>query len=393
MNLYIPLLLLVTLLTTSSCKKQQHLALPPEERSAALHNAMNPDQKATHPEKENFLIPLEEDEDKHESIEQSQELNIKNNRQTSKTEQKKTPETKQLKEKKLEDEETPEKSLDFEVENKTGRELFVVCFSYIRKHHFNRWRWDKSAIYKLNPNSTALIDVDFIPDEQDRKNVFGYLGVFSSEQEAEESTFELTDDEKKLDLDLLYKLKDKKVTIEVERYGFKGEFLEYDFIKKKGSDEVAKQELDVLVENQTGKTIHVLGFVYQKKAKGSWFGAIDDKDDMSLWRFDKTPIITLKNGEQGYIDIDTLLQERDRIYIRISLALFDENELDLAEKSTYELTRTWRLLHLDRPNRLKNKKVVINIEQYGINEDFIDFVVKDTQSALKGLGTTDEHTH
>lgn len=271
--------------------------------------------------------------------------------------------------------EPSEESLDFRVENDTGKTIYVVCFSYIRKHYFGRWRWDKSAIYKMSPADIALIDIDFIPDEQDRKHIFGYLAIFDTEEEAEAATFELISDQNLLDLDLLYELKDKKVTLSIEKYGFKGEFFEFDFVKKKES--AGALELDFSVENRTGKTILVAGFIYEKKAKGSWFGAVDEKDDMSVWRFDKTPLLKLNQGESGIIDVDTIKQGRDRTYVRGYLAIFDENEEQLARDATYELLESWRKLNVGRLEDLANQKIVLGIEQYGIDQDFIDFVIKE----------------
>ncbi len=392
------ILFILLLLITSSCKRQKHLAIPPEERDLLSKQALDPTVPPQLPEQENHLIPLEDPDD--ESIDEKDEKLPDLEPVPDEEIKKPLKENREYRSKHHHyscDRDNnkigldPSGNLDFEVENTTGRTLYVVCFSYIKKRHFGRWRWDKSSTHVLKPGSRTLIDIDFIPDEQDRKNVFGSLGIFETLEEAEESTIELIQDHQQLDLDQLYKLKDKKVTIEVERYGFKGEFLEYDFVKKKGTDSTIKPELDILVENNTGKTIHVVGFIYQKKAKGSWFGALDEKDDMSLWRFDKTPILTIKNGDQGFVDVDTLLQDRDRLYIRGYLVLFDENELEKAQEATYELTESWRKLHLDRLERLHNKKIVIDIEKYGLHEDFIDYVIKDTQSPFAKAGMIDEH--
>jgi hypothetical protein len=267
------------------------------------------------------------------------------------------------------------KELDFDVENKTGKTVYVTCFVYQRKRAFGRWRWDKSKIYQINNNQTVTVDVDSIPDEQDRNAVFGYLGVFKSEAEANDATYELTKEQNLMDLDLLIKLKGKKVTLLVEKYGHKGEIFEYDFVNKDGSVGPS-DELDFAIENKTGKPIFVTCFVYQKKAKGSWLASLEEKDDMAVWRFDKTPIVHLMPDQTGIIDVDTIVTERDREYVRGYLAVFDQDEENLAYQSTFESLETSRKLHMGELHRLKNKKIIIDVEKYGAMEDFIDFVIK-----------------
>ncbi len=265
--------------------------------------------------------------------------------------------------------------LDFDVENRTGKTVFVTCFDYQRKRNFGHWRWDKSPVYKLEPGQTVTVDIDTIPNDQDRNNVFGYLGVFNTQQEADDATYELTDDNLLLDLDRLIDLKGKKVTLEIEKYGSKGEFFEYDFVNKDG-EEPMEEELDFVVENKTGKPLLVTCFVYEKKAKGSWSQAVDEKDDMSVWRFDKTPLIKIMPNEIGMIDVDTIAANRDRDYIRGYLAVFDLDEEKRARESTFELLPSRYKLPLGELPRLKNKKIVIEVEKYGTAEDFIDYVIK-----------------
>lgn len=279
--------------------------------------------------------------------------------------------------------------LDFEVENKTGKTIYVVCFAYINKRPLSRWRWDKSSIYKIEVNKSVIIDLDTIPDEENRNKTFGYLGIFDNKKEADDSTIELLDDNKKIDLDIIAQLQGKKVTIEIEKYGIAGEFYDFDFqdVDKKKEDK-KQPELDFYVENKTGKTILVTCFVYQKKAKGnwlakktteSWSNSEDLRDDMSVWRFDKTPIIKLKPNETGLIDVDTIIEPRDRIYIRGYLAIFDEDEQELAEKAAYELLQSKRRLEIGKLIELKHKKISIYTEKYGAMGNFIDYVVKPTQ--------------
>lgn len=279
-----------------------------------------------------------------------------------------------------------DKELDFEVENQTGKTLYVSCFSYIKKRPFSRWRWDKSDIYKIEDKKSVTVNVDTIIDEQDRNNTFGYLAVFENMDEAEDSTFQLLDDNRKIDLDLIIQLKDKKVVLEIEKYGIAGEFYDYDFANKK-KDLKPYPELDFYIENKTGKTILVTCFVYQKKAKGTWLAqktkeswAEEDetRDDMSVWRFDKTSVIKIKPNESGLIDIDSIIEPRDRIYMRGYLAVFGENEKEEAEKSIYELLPARRKLDLGRLVDLKDKQISVYTERYGILGNFIDYVPQPT---------------
>lgn len=278
--------------------------------------------------------------------------------------------------------------LNFDVENQTGKTVYVTCFSYIKKRPFTRWRWDKSSIYKLEHQGTATIDIDKIEDEQDRNNVFAYLAVLDTEKEAQDAVYELLDDSKKIELDQLIHLRNKKVVIEVEKYGVLGEFYDYDFVKKTQPTSSKSPELDFLVENQTGKKVYVTCFVYEKKAKGTWLAkktkeawtTVDEsRDDMSVWRFDKTPIITLTPGESGLINVDTIVEPRDRDYVRGYLAIYDEDERKDAELDIYELLATNRKRDLGVLKELKDKKIILNVEQYGVVGEFIDFVVKPVQ--------------
>jgi len=266
--------------------------------------------------------------------------------------------------------------IDFDVKNRTGKTLWISCFAWQRKHNIHRWRWDKSDVYEINPGQIVTVDVDTIPDPQDRALVFGYLAVHDNKEDADNATYELLDESNKLDLDRLINLKGKKVTLMIQQYGFKGDFFEYDFVDKGKKDEEEIPELDFAVINKTGKTIIVTCFVYQKKAKGSWLGAVDEKDDMAIWRFGKTPLLKLKPEQVGIIDVDTIPSERDRSYVRGTLAVFEEFEEDEARQATYELLESHRKLNIGDINNLKNHKVVIKIEKYGFLEDFLDYTVK-----------------
>jgi hypothetical protein len=269
--------------------------------------------------------------------------------------------------------------LDFEVENLTGKTIYVACFSYLRKRYFTRWRWSKTPVYELKNKESKIMDVATISNKHDKKNIFGFLAVFNNKQEADDATYELLDDNTKLDLDLLQGLKGKKVSIEIEKYGFKEPFLKFDFIDKEKKIKKVK-ELDFLVKNNTGKTIFICCFAYEKKAKGRWIAAEEDRDDMSVWRFDKTKVLKLSDGQTGMVDVDTIITKRDRKAVLGYLGVFDETEEKLAIKSTYELLNSKKKLHLGSLKYLKNKMVVIGVEKYGLNPDIIEYKTKSSKN-------------
>ena len=253
--------------------------------------------------------------------------------------------------------------LDFYVQNLTGKTVYVVCFSYISKEDFTRWHWDKTNVYKIEKNKTVLIDVDTITNEEKRNNTYGYLAVFDNKQKAENSIYELLDDKKKLDLDLLYRLKNQKIVLYVEQYGIKGEILSYDIPLKDKKD---FPNLDFVVENKTGEPVWVTCFIYQIK------------ENMPAWRFDKIPIQKIENNQLAVINIneEVISKQYDIVYMRGILGIFNENEKEEAEKSTYQLLKPKNKLNIGRIAYLKNKKVTLEIEKYGIEGEKIDFTIQ-----------------
>ncbi len=252
--------------------------------------------------------------------------------------------------------------LDFYIQNTTGKTIYAVCFAYIQKQPFHRWRWDKTNIYKINNNQTVQIDVDYIKDEAYRKNVYGYLAIFDTKEKAENAIYELLEEKDKIALDKLYKLKNQKILIGVEKYGFKGEQLAHDIVPFEDS-EMKFPELDFVVENKTGKTVLIACFVYQRK------------DDAHIWRFDKTPIIKLKPNDYGLIDVDSIREKYVRVYLQGYLAVFNEDQLQEAKESTFELLAPENKIPLGRMAALKNKKVVLEVEQYGTVGTKIDYTI------------------
>jgi hypothetical protein len=260
--------------------------------------------------------------------------------------------------------------LDFEIKNDTGKTIFVTCFSYIQKEPFTHWRWDKSPVYKIEYGKSAIINIDTIPDKENQKSVYAYLGVFDDEKKARNAIYELVPDTKKIDLDKIYNLRGKTVTIKVERYGFKKELLDF-AIEEQLKEREQPGELDFVVENGNGKTILVTAFTYQIK-----------DDIRSVWTYDKSAIHKLKPGQQVVIDIDTIDNKRNKRYMSGFLAVFDEHEEKLARESTYELLPAKYRLPLGRLSKLEGKKIVIEIEQYGAVGELTDYDIQPARSPL-----------
>jgi hypothetical protein len=256
-------------------------------------------------------------------------------------------------------------SLDFLVKNKTGKIIHTTCFSYTKKGESNRWRWDKSPVLSIAPGQSRVVDIDELSNPRNRKNVFGYLAVFETREEALGASYELLDDRKSLDLDLLHKLKNKTVVVEVERYGAKTERFEY-FLESE-TPEASQKELDFYVENKTGKPVHVACFIYEQR---------QDSDDQSPWRYVKTGVQYLENSEIAVVDVNTIKEKYDWEYMRGGLAVFEKDEEEIAQAATYQLLAPEKKLALGRLSTLQGKKVTLEIERYGNTGDFVDFVVR-----------------
>lgn len=263
---------------------------------------------------------------------------------------------------------SPKKELDFKVKNKTGKTIYMTCFSYINKRNFARWRWDKSPIYKLENNESQIVDIDTINDEINRQNIFGALGVFNTLQEAQDSTYELLSEKNRLDLDKLYQLKDQTIKIEIELYGFKKDILEVSIIP---NETVTINELDFQVKNQTGKNLWVCCFVYQKK------------EEISIWRYDKTELKLLKNNESMIIDVDSILDKYDRVHTLGFLGVFEEKDQEEAENATYELLKPENKIALGNIAALKRKEIILEVEKYGFKNDFLDISIKPIRRIYK----------
>jgi len=258
-----------------------------------------------------------------------------------------------------------DRTLTLKVKNISKNHLYAACFSYMKKEFNTRWRWHKSNVFLLSPKKEISIPLGTISDKQDLNSVYGMLGIFKSQKQAEDAIYELLPDNNKIDLDRLYKLKDQTLIIGVEKYGVTGDIFDYDIIPNELSKIDLQPELDFKVENRTGKPLYVTAFIYQKK------------DDMPVWRYDKAPLIRIDNGATGVVDVDTLQNEYDHKYTRGYLAVFEEDEKQEAETATYELLKPYQKVSLGILAKLNHKRVVLNNQKYGILGDTIEFSIKE----------------
>lgn len=134
-----------------------------------------------------------------------------------------------------------EHELDFFVQNKTGRQVFVTGFIYSKKakgkwiaaedakDDMSVWRFYKTKVLRLEKDQTGYIDVDSIIPKRDRNYVRGYLGVFDAnhEEEAHNKTFELLSDQEKITLGPLSRRQGTTIILEVERYGVANDVIDF----------------------------------------------------------------------------------------------------------------------------------------------------------------------
>jgi hypothetical protein len=256
-------------------------------------------------------------------------------------------------------------SLSFPVLNKTGKTVYVAAFSYIKKKVNARWRWDKTPVYKLDPGESRLILIDYVPQKRDRAHAYGYLSIFEKEKDAEIASLQLLDDKHFIDLDRLARLKNETVVLEIEKYGHHEESWEYH--TQNGHRETENRELDFMVENKSGKDLLVACFIYEQK---------EGSHDYDTWKYTKTPVILVKHGQSAEIDVRSIQDKYIWQYMRGVLAVFDLDQMDEAEKANFQLADYKKKLKLGRLSKLKGKKVVLDIEKYGVRGNFIDFTVK-----------------
>ena len=122
--------------------------------------------------------------------------------------------------------------LNFEVENKTGKDLYVTAFIYEKDDAMPIWHYDKSDIIKINDNESAEMDIDTINNAYDRKYVRGYLAVFdeTEKKEAYDATFQLLKSHQIINMGILSALQNRKVILKNQKYGILGDVI--DFVSK-----------------------------------------------------------------------------------------------------------------------------------------------------------------
>lgn len=134
-----------------------------------------------------------------------------------------------------------EQELDFFVQNKTGRPVFITGFIYSKKakgkwtaseddkDDMSVWRFYKTKVLRLENNQTGYVDVDTIIPKRDRNYVRGYLGVFDEnhEEEAHNKTFELLSDQEKITIGSLNRRHGSTIILEVERYGVSNDVIDF----------------------------------------------------------------------------------------------------------------------------------------------------------------------
>ncbi|MDQ5890165.1 MAG: hypothetical protein QG604_39 [Candidatus Dependentiae bacterium] len=255
-------------------------------------------------------------------------------------------------------------TLAVKIRNITKRALYATCFAYIKKEQSPRWRWQKTNVYELIPDKDVIITIDTFKSPRSVPDALGVLGVFTTYEEADNAIYELLADANKIDLDRLQKLRDKTVLLGIEKYGVVGDIFDYSFVPDNAKPH-AIPELDFAVENRSGKPLYATAFIYEKK------------EDMPIWRYDKSPVIKIEPDQTGVIDVDTMTNQYDRKYTRGFLAIFDESEKKQAYDSTYQLLEGHQTINLGLLSALENRKVILKSQKYGIMGDVIDFVVKE----------------
>ncbi len=119
--------------------------------------------------------------------------------------------------------------LDFEVENQTGRPLYITAFVYEKKNDMPIWNYDKSPIIRVEPGQTHSINVDGVTTAYDRKYARGFLAIFdeSERKEAYDSTYQLLKDHQKINIGLLAALAGRKVILNDQKYGILGDVIDF----------------------------------------------------------------------------------------------------------------------------------------------------------------------
>lgn len=143
--------------------------------------------------------------------------------------------------------EAPE--LDFSVENRTGKTLYMTAFIYQKKDDMPTWRYDKSPVIRVEADQTGIIDVDTLTNAYDRKYTRGYLAVFdeSEKKDAFDCTYQLLKDHQIVNVGLLSALQNRKVILKSQKYGIIGNVI--DFVVKEPRKAIYSKSENI--KNQT----------------------------------------------------------------------------------------------------------------------------------------------
>jgi hypothetical protein len=254
--------------------------------------------------------------------------------------------------------------LSVKVKNGSNKKLILTCFYYTKLRGNGYWKWLKSPIITLNEGEECFFEIKAIDDAQIKKDIYGYLGIFKTKEEAEDATFESLTDDQKIDLDRVIELRETTIEVMINKYGFKTDQLDYRLKSANDTKKNLQPELDFLIENKTEKPILACCFAYQKNS---------DQDSFMPWKYYKSKVKKLAPGEIAAIDIDTIRELYDWIYMRGFLAIFDANQEKEADEAIYELLKPEQKLNLGRLADILGKKISISVQKYGSSTKIFDF--------------------
>lgn len=249
--------------------------------------------------------------------------------------------------------------ITFKVTNNIGRKVYVVPFAYIKRFLTDPWHWYKAPILELDVNQFAFADIGTVPSVDDLTTVFGCLRMCDTKEEAEAATYQLSTDDKKIDLDLLSVLNRKEVILHSFQYGVQGERLSYEVVPSHWQKVLPP--LDFHVVNATPNPVYVAAFFYGKE---------QDADEFVPWRFTKTDAYLLEPGKDTLIKVQAIKDPYDWSNVTGFLGVFKENEAKRAKNSTYELLQAREKIVLGPLASLGNKQVVLGSTQYGSDSLF-----------------------
>ncbi len=123
--------------------------------------------------------------------------------------------------------------LDFWVKNQTDKEIYATCFIYEQPNlesDYSLWRYQKGSVLELNPGETKKMVIPPVDSEYKRSYMRGVLGIFPKGEKkvSQDSTFELTEPDNKLNLGLLSSVRGKVISVRAEKYGIFEDVLDYE---------------------------------------------------------------------------------------------------------------------------------------------------------------------